>query len=593
MTRTYHILFNSVEIKQITNYNIEIVFASEPINGFIYREELSSDIICEGGDCAWLKEQYNGINKYKLHEFLIKEDGVIIWVGEFIMIGIKFDTQGTATFRPILKDKYTDILKNYDKKVNALSGISNFYTINYNVIGTLELAFEDYETDRSDDFWLVSSTGLKIYGVSGDAYVDYGASLWRLWARETCKVDDLGGSYAPLSEGISYRSYRHSYDANISLGSVIVVTINEDGTFQVSDTSAIPFSIYSIKLGQGQFTNPVGGLTSFYAFYGTTNTRNSKESTEYFTNDRGIKMYDLIQNIINKTIPDNPLILKSDFLFNDNNYVSNSLNNFVNNYFIDNKDFKKARNSSINENYISLKELMESLNLMLKDNLIWYIDDNGFFRIEHIEIFENENGLDLNDISEKTYTSFTDTEIDETKLYNREVLKMGDSGSTDWKDVNLIYDTPILPGEEEKVKEYQSNKITTDINYLITADSYDENSFLLLKTELSGSDIVVKKSTGASSLANVQNEKLSQLRLYFDFNRYNLPISQHIVESGDYLINNTAQKITRLKLQKISFISKNRIIKTASIKSNLGWGKITKLSLDRNIMEYNVTLAHR
>ena len=96
----------------------------------------------------------------------------------------------------------------------------------------------------------------------------------------------------------------------------------------------------------------------------------------------------------------------SSFLFSDNyenetspgtnNYVTGVLNQLTNIVIHQTTDIKRpnATQQATNLN-VSLKELLEALQVLF--DVQCFIDENGFFRIEHVSYFDEQVGIDISD----------------------------------------------------------------------------------------------------------------------------------------------------------------------------------------------------
>lgn len=179
---------------------------------------------------------------------------------------------------------------------------------------------------------------------------------------------------------------------------------------------------------------------------------------------------------------DKHLTLKSEFFSNEINYVTGETN-YLMNILVEQKSDAKdpdATNAA-SIGIITFKDLMNRLMDMF--NVRWFIDDDGYLRIEHIKFFQNgfssTDGtptvcVDLSDVLKykDQYTDegfFNDTQRYEWSSQERpitEYWKFMEEHHTEHRyDMNYLkYDETIATGVK---KERNIMKITTDIRYIM------------------------------------------------------------------------------------------------------------------------------
>ena len=213
-----------------------------------------------------------------------------------------------------------------------------------------------------------------------------------------------------------------------------------------------------------------------------------------------------IQYILDQVLPvDHQLTLKSEFFSNEINYVTGETNYLMNALIeqkSDAKDPDATNKASIG--VITWKKLMQSLMDMF--NVRWFIDSDGYLRIEHIKYFKNGHRsadgtpsvcVDLSDVLKykDPYTDegyFNDTQRYEWMKQTRPISEywsfMEEYNVEHRSDFNYIKYSEIIATQMTK-KERNIINFTTDIRYIMARpEKIGDDGFVLYDCSTLGED---------------------------------------------------------------------------------------------------------
>jgi len=209
------------------------------------------------------------------------------------------------------------------------------------------------------------------------------------------------------------------------------------------------------------------------------------------------RMRGVIQYILDNILPsDHRLQVKSEFFTNEQNYVTGDVNYLMNTLIEQKSDAKDpdATNKAL-KGITSFKKLMNDLGNMF--NVAWFIDDDGYLRIEHIKFFQNgfssTDGtpsvcVDLSDVLKykDLYTGegfFNDTQRYEWSSSERpkaESWKFLEEYTVEHRsDLNYIEYSELI-SSTNNTKERSISLFTTDLRHIYNSpDEIGDDGFVL------------------------------------------------------------------------------------------------------------------
>jgi hypothetical protein len=249
--------------------------------------------------------------------------------------------------------------------------------------------------------------------------------------------------------------------------------------------------------------------------------------------------------------------------------------------------------------FITLRSILD----MLRDcfRCYWFVDENGRFRIEHIQYF----------LLGGSYTGTPTVGIDLTQLtslpsgkpwsYSRNVYKfdkpdMACRYQFGWMDevTELFKGYPIDIVSKyvnpDNVEDISITKFTSDIDYvLLNPGSVSQDGFMLLSAVLQSGEYVLPYVSYYFNNANhvLQNGYVSFMYLQAYY-AYDMPARYYTING----VNKTAIGVKKLKTQQISFYIDTEPNLSQLIKTDLGNGKIEKLSVNLSSRNAKASLRY-
>ena len=182
----------------------------------------------------------------------------------------------------------------------------------------------------------------------------------------------------------------------------------------------------------------------------------------------------------------------------------------------------------------SLKDLMEAIKTKLR--CFWYIDSDGYMRIEHGKYFRAwEHQLDLTTSTYSKYKPEVDRKLnsfDKSDIFSEIELSEPYSTEENFVDTSVIYD--MIKTSPKRLSMSLSNIITDVTDLLSTTD--DRSLFFLAGCELISTKRVVKFGTGVITPTNyVQNIYMSWAYLLTKYWQYFGEADEADINSGTTL----------------------------------------------------------
>lgn len=508
--------------------------------------------ICRKVDQAGYDYLVDNKDSTKTFEFKIEQDnnGTVstFYEGKFKNVNIDFSNyyKGILKVKITTYDEYDYILKNYDITHNILNGNFTRYNLSY----TYEPKIVFYSPADG-----IQSLDNLIYPI----YVSVNPE------------PPSGIEFAATNEYIIKNQYSiNNYPEN----GIPIIDVNDDTKY-----------IYMRLEFLHRFTSAAyGGYDEsrkvWYAKVAPTDP--DVYTIGPLTYERAFKLYDGLDYLIDLIGYE----IESS-IFNLSNYVTGENPNPLRYlYLIQKSDFKtREPDEPATVQETSLKKMLSYINALF--NIYWHIDEDGYFKLEHISAFKNSVSLDL---TTSEYEQYINTRINykykEEILFNREVYKSNEAESVDFIESKVIYDNVLLTGEEN-VDTKDSGEIITDYHYVQNNPSkVSDIGFMLLNTDSSLDIEFYESILGNYDVANMY---LSWANLITKYHRHHKPFL-----TGT--INGVETSMLSLKKNKeqetITILEYIDIDPMKLVKTNMGDGEVEKMviNLDRNIIE--LTLLH-
>ena len=266
--------------------------------------------------------------------------------------------------------------------------------------------------------------------------------------------------------------------------------------------------------------------------------------------------------------------------------------------------FITQKSNIISSNYTNAAQKAEaSLNMilkMLKDTLklYWHID-GGKLRVEHIKYYQNGGsytapviGKDLTNLiqprNNKNWSYLTNKwEYDKVNMPERFEFGWMDDVSKPFDGNNIQILSEFV--QKGNVEDLRVGGFTTDIDFVqATPQEISKDGFCLISTVLKDGIYrvpFIEMDIGSNQEVVMQNGFLSYLYLHPKYFIYDLPADKVNINNTDMVLydNNTRQK-----KQEVTYPAGESIDPYKLVKTNLGDGIVSKLSVN---MESNIVKA--
>ncbi len=204
----------------------------------------------------------------------------------------------------------------------------------------------------------------------------------------------------------------------------------------------------------------------------------------------------------------NPVGDSPDYVAGEN-YVTEAANQLNDLLVLQKSDFLTPDSSNAaTKGLITFKNLIADVCTLF--NMGWYIDADGYLRIEHRKYFEAyqlQNSIDLT--GERANNGQRLYEYDKTNLPQKETWAWMDEVSDDFNGYPITYD-PNCTDETQADKSYRIENFTTDVDYMQAGPSeISSEGFVLIAR--SGTDAI--QATSPVSGLVINNGPLAQVTL--------------------------------------------------------------------------------
>jgi hypothetical protein len=178
---------------------------------------------------------------------------------------------------------------------------------------------------------------------------------------------------------------------------------------------------------------------------------------------------------------------------------------------------------------LTLKDMLGALKIMF--NCKWFVDADGFIRMEHISWFQRTVLIDTtvgadNILRNKSKKQF---KYDRQDMPMREKFNFIYQGYKDFVGLPIIYQSPCV--NYRKTVTYQVPKFSTDVQYIRDgADEFkDFNSFLLVACD---ADDAVLSEVGELTGESRQNAHLSWANLHENYHKHHRYLDEGIMNDA-------------------------------------------------------------
>jgi len=537
---------------------------------YAFRKSLDGSIFLHGDDYTYLKT-LESTRKDDKFTFQIYDTSTLYFTGEFTIYDCKFDDyKRTCEIKVTARDEYTAIQENEDIEIN--------------VVGTRS----DIEGDVYS-FWHF----FLALNVSGD----YGESKFllqslptgfgqyvSLYVTELVQVhkDDsppTGFNATPFIEVGDYYMYRR-YPVGFSMVyDVSMIDPIEDDNWDYYWSGEL---VYQSMIAAG-YQKPynesnyvllkLGGAikyTDLWVKKGTYERANAVITQTYVAMP--------LDSVINKVLTgiEYANTVKSALLFGDAAELGKTLPSSYPTlpgtpYFIDISDFKRP--NAATKTSKSITTFSQLINYLCdKHNARWFIDAQGYFRIENIAYFGITTTQEI-DTDNQAY------EYISNKKPNRVFMQEQTAWNEDFAQITLLNGSvPAINGVKESTETISMSGFFTDLDGMNqNLDELPDEGFVYV-TATAG---VIDKTTGfASDKTDLQNAGLSNANCMNDYYRYNT-YQETFTIAGKTV---PALSLIWLKKQELEF--KTIPDKTKLFVTAIGIGK--PISIEQNLVEEDV-----
>lgn len=414
-------------------------------------------------------------------KFLYKRDDVTEYAFRSSISNAKIDTDRKLfMITPEPDDAYQDVLDYYDTKYN-------------NVSDDLQLAYAGYIWQRPANAFV---------NVDFTTFADVGRNVtWTNTTGSLCYArialsgysSAIGGQIKVVIRNLTYNAVAPKIRVVNGAFAAIsdTATVDADGLYTITFTAASGTCLIELEEDSGGGSS--AGEFDYDAYY----------YQEYSVTGN------YLENVINRMLAlmETGNTCHSTYLFND--AVPSLVPSAIDTYITANPTYDYATQAPAIWNYLwfgktdslttdnadnyelSFKELMEIIKIKLR--AYWYIDSEGYFRIEHEKYFrEWGSQLDLTSATHSKYKPETDMflyDYQKTNIVNTLTYQEQNEGNDEFIAFPIRYD-PIktTPGS----RSLSPPKLSTDIGWIYeNPGDADANGFILMQCDMINSTPVV------------------------------------------------------------------------------------------------------
>jgi hypothetical protein len=489
-----------------------------------FRKNLEGAFVLDGEDFDWFNEiRQDAVSSsyYRYVKVSEKKDGVWeeVWRGFLSVSNGKWDLDkcSVEVSNLLVWDKYTAVLENIEREKNFF--ISNAGSIYYSI--------DEYEYDTViiTESETVSGANVSLGSPSGGELL-YGFKY--VLFKKTQEVVNAGALNATYS---TTYEYRRDY----------INQVNDPGP-DWEKASAEPIygtnDVYHwVRYYRGNDSPTFNCNVYGIQFYGLNDELGIEEGVctmvhtpvEEVENDRARLFSEICLMLTYDLLESGAPYVKSSFFNDSNNPVTGEENELNAMWLVQMSDMKETSDPATRA-FVTIKDLETWLSFF---KVGWYIDSDGFFRMEHQKYFDNgltystpEVGVDLLETPEILLQAKSKNKFKFNNSLPRIIeVVLQDAGGDDFYGTPIIYIGNMANWQEESKNVISINNLVTDINLAATQDT-SKDGFLLAATKLEDGKFNVIRDTGILTNGLVYNEPLSVSAIQDAFWRWgaNAPI---------------------------------------------------------------------
>ena len=359
----------------------------------------------------------------------------------------------------------------------------------------------------------------------------------------------------------------------------------DSGFNAVSNTSA---------LTAGLKTLTATGTAAYLEFYVTSGTSGGFTYEAYkhrLNNEFAGDLRDVIDYMLG-TMLSTGLSCRSTVLFNDvlpsvvPTYIATYLSSYPGTDYVTEAKGPKVFNDNfmigfadtfgtdLINNEFSLRDILEIIRI--KFRCYWYIDSDGYFRIEHLKYFRKfASQLDLTQVAFSPYKVEIDKKgyrYDKGNIYSQVTYSESNAENEDFVDIHVNSD---VIKTSNKTTSISPPEVSTDIAVGLL-DSWSPSGFVLVITDIINSTRVVRLRPGVITPAKYyQNVELSLSYLASKYWAWDCDADSATVSNGQTI---TAEGVKEFLIQEgIRFYNNGDINWYAPVTVSLGNGWLKKI----------------
>jgi len=380
---------------------------------------------------------------------------------------------------------------------------------------TLPIEYGDYELSKFRVY-----EGTRVGGLSGNRWRQLYCQTW-FSREEEIKLDVIDpsneyGFESPVGEGWHMRITRIKEGKNAHLWT------RKPFGGAYSESWGVPVEVFNT----GQYNYD----WSWYSYMETS--LQYDYSANSINLESTVNLKDFIQHILQNTFSSlSNMQFKSTFFFNEleeelevlkgttgYNYVTGSKNylNRIKVFFT--RDLTVPGDDEIGAYpRFTLRSILEDLNKVFINKLTWFIDENGYFRIEHVR-WPDLRKVPL-DISTNPLLSFTTYwEYDKAIMFEKYEYKQINAGYIDFTNNKVTFNKIVSNNRNSDLKKgYSTSIFCTDAKYCILNATEIKEGIVLITTDENNK---VLNKTGIISGVVETNGYLALSNILYDFGRY-------------------------------------------------------------------------
>ncbi|MFA5432851.1 MAG: hypothetical protein WC319_08275, partial [Candidatus Paceibacterota bacterium] len=512
----------------------------------------------------------------------VTDDGAEdFWTGYFSWAdGENNPSRGIFTVTPTVYDEYKSVKENGDRKIN-IANLRGYDDIKINLYSKPELAISEITTyDEHEDYKLYHNPPM---WQAWDLFTDYPVAV----------IDEKNQEY----EGVNYwdnytGKYRDEYGDLIDDYHIFIF---RKETFRVYPGEGWEDETYRSKLNwggiPGVWSKPIAEKQTIERIVGNGRATTLRNVIGYILRDvmsPSTKLPKYRSTFFdNDPVPTSKLTVPLPYddgkTFSDlvnENYVTGETNLLSGLYFFPKSEVPEQSDPAT-KCMISFNELMDELHNIF--NVYWYIDEDGYLRIEHDSWFEdNEVGIDLTTLEGGKYINKIDkTSYNETDRVSREHFSFPEAGGVDFIGRDIVYDKTR---QEDNQNDIRSN-VSTDMEYLLhNEDEADSEGFAMVLTDAG----FIVEEKGELSGVTIANGHLSWANLHKRYWMHGRPYKSGSINGFDVDFKSVKYNITQDEIVFPALeIDPLKIIKT-----NVGNGRPQNMSYRLVDGTFHITIGY-